>query len=407
MRILLIHQNFPGQFKHLAPALVAEGHEVRTLTLRQDLQDQWQGVTVHCYGVQRGSSPTVHPWVGDFETKVIRGEACFRGALQLRDQGYQPDLILAHPGWGETLFLSEVWPTAKLAIYCEFYYRSSGSDVDFDPEFQRSQQESDTACRLQLKNLIYTMQADRVAAGIAPTRWQADQFPEPLRSKITVVHDGIDTEAIAPNLRATITLNNQLTLGRQDEVITFVNRNLEPYRGYHIFMRSLPEILRQRPKARVILVGGDDVSYGARPPEGNWKQIFLKEVADQLDLSRVHFVGKIPYNAFLSLLQVSSVHVYLTYPFVLSWSLIEAMSCGCAIVASDTAPVQEVIEDGQTGRLVNFFDPAGLAAAVSELLANPSARAKLGKKARLFAQDHYDLQRVCLPQQLQWVRSLA
>ncbi|WP_126147996.1 glycosyltransferase family 4 protein [Synechococcus elongatus] len=407
MRILLIHQNFPGQFKHLAPALVADGHEVRTLTLRQDLPDQWQGVTVHRYRAQRNSSPTVHPWVGDFETKVIRGEACFRAALQLRDQGYQPDLILAHPGWGETLFLQDVWPAAKLAIYCEFYYRSAGSDVDFDPEFQRPQGEEDTACRLQLKNLIYTMQGDRVTAGIAPTHWQADQFPEPLRSKITVVHDGIDTEAIAPNPGATITLNNQLKLGRNDEVITFVNRNLEPYRGYHIFMRSLPEILQQRPKARVILVGGDDVSYGARPPAGTWKQIFLKEVADHLDLSRVHFVGKIPYNAFLSLLQVSSVHVYLTYPFVLSWSLIEAMSCGCAIVASDTAPVREVISDGETGRLVNFFDPAGLAATVSELLASPSARAKLGKKARLFAQNHYDLQRVCLPQQMQWVRSLA
>lgn len=407
MRILLIHQNFPGQFKHLAPALVADGHEVRTLTLRQDLPDQWQGVTVHRYGVQRGSSPTIHPWVGDFETKVIRGEACFRGALQLRDQGYWPDLILAHPGWGEMLFLSEVWPESKLAIYCEFYYRSVGSDVNFDPEFQRSQQEQDTACRLQLKNLIYTMQADRVTAAIAPTRWQADQFPEPLRSKITVVHDGINTEAIAPNPGASITLNNQLSLSRQDEVITFVNRNLEPYRGYHVFMRSLPEILRKRPQARVILVGGDDVSYGARPPEGTWKQIFLKEVVDQLDLSRVHFVGKIPYNAFLSLLQLSTVHVYLTYPFVLSWSLIEAMSCGCAIVASDTAPVREVIADGETGRLVDFFDPAALAQTVAELLGNPVARAQLGKKARLFAQRHYDLKTVCLPQQLQWVRSLA
>lgn len=407
MRILLIHQNFPGQFKNLAPALVADGHEVATLTMREGLPEVWQGVKIYRYGVQRGSSQTVHPWVGDFETKVIRGEACLRGALQLRSQGYQPDLILAHPGWGESLFLQDVWPEAKLAIYCEFYYRSAGSDVDFDPEFQKSQNDVDTACRLQLKNLIYTMQGDRVAAGISPTRWQADQFPEPLRSKITVVHDGIDTEAIAPNPNATITLNNQLTLGRNDEVITFVNRNLEPYRGYHIFMRSLPEILRQRPKARVILVGGDDVSYGARPAEGTWKQIFLQEVADQLDLSRVHFVGKVPYNAFLSLLQVSSVHVYLTYPFVLSWSLLEAMSCGCAIVGSDTAPVREVIRDGETGRLVDFFDPAGLAATVNELLANPAARAKLGKKARLFAQAHYDLQRVCLPQQLQWVRSLA
>jgi glycosyltransferase involved in cell wall biosynthesis len=197
-------------------------------------------------------------------------------------------------------------------------------------------------------------------------------------------------------------------LTRADEVITFVNRNLEPYRGYHQFMRALPSILAERPRAEVVIVGGSGVSYGGRPPDGRtWQEIFLEEVRDRIDLRRVHFVGQIPYPQFLALLQVSTVHVYLTYPFVLSWSLLEAMSAGCAIVASDTAPVREAIVHGRTGRLVDFFDPARLAAETVALLADPAERARLGRQAREFAVGRYDLQGVCLPRQLAWVGELA
>lgn len=223
-----------------------------------------------------------------------------------------------------------------------------------------------------------------------------------------MIHDGIDTDRVRPAPDASIHLGGRLRLTRDDEVITFVNRNLEPYRGYHVFMRSLPELLRRRPRARVIIVGGNEVSYGAPPPKGQtWRDIFLNEVKADLDLSRVHFVGKVPYPAFLVLLQVSSVHVYLTYPFVFSWSLIEAMSAGCAIVASDTQPLQEAITHGETGRLVNFFDAPGLVNEVCALLDDPAERARLDANARAFAQAHYDLKTVCLPRQLSWLQSLA
>lgn len=412
MNILFIHQNFPGQFKHLAPALVQQGHTVVAMTLQKTTAREWQGVQLVPYAIGRGSTPNVHPWVSDFETKAIRAEACFRAALQLKAQGFSPDAIIAHPGWGESMFLKEVWPQARLGIYCEFHYHPHGADVGFDAEFPAK--DAGDACRLRLKNLNNLLHFELADAGISPTHWQASTFPEPFRRQITVVHDGIDTQALAPNPAVSLTLNGaagSITLTRQDEVITFVNRNLEPYRGYHVFMRALPEMLKRRPKARVLIVGGDDVSYGARPENGQkWKDIFAAEVRSQIsdaDWARVHFLGHIPYQYFIPLLQLSTVHVYLTYPFVLSWSLLEAMSVGCAIVASDTQPLREAIAHDETGRLVNFFDVAGLANEVCALLADPAARQRLGHNARAFAQAHYDLKTVCLPRQLAWVQGLA
>ncbi len=409
MNILFIHQNFPGQFKFLAPALAADpAHSVVAMTMQKANATQWQGVKLVPYTASRGTTPNVHPWVSDFETKTIRGEACFRAALQLKAQGFTPDAIIAHSGWGESLFLKDVWPKAKLGIYCEFFYHPQGADVGFDPEFPPK--DVGEVCRLRLKNLNNLLHFEVADAGISPTHWQASTFPEPFRSRITVVHDGIDTETVAPNPAVSLTLNGNIVLTRQDEVITFVNRNLEPYRGYHIFMRALPGILKQRPNARVLIVGGDDVSYGARPEEGKkWKDIFAAEVRPQIsdaDWARVHFLGHIAYEHFIPLLQLSTVHVYLTYPFVLSWSLLEAMSVGCAIVASDTQPLLEAIKHDETGRLVNFFDVAALANEVCALLDDAQARARMGQNAREFAQANYDLKTVCLPRQLQWVQGL-
>lgn len=417
--ILFIHQNFPGQFKHLAPALVRQGHRVWAMTMQPVDVTDWQGVMLVPYRASRGSTPNVHPWVSDFETKTIRGEACFRAALALKAQGVVPDVIVAHHGWGESLFLKEVWPQARLAIYCEFYYQPHGADVGFDPEFAAADPGGD-ACRLRLKNLNNLLHFEVADAGISPTQWQASTFPEPFRRRIAVIHDGIDTTAVAPNPQVQLTLGNRAgattTLNRSSEVITFVNRNLEPYRGYHTFMRALPELLARRPNARVLLVGADDVSYGARPdPQRygglrSWKDIFAAEVRPRIserDWARVHFLGKVPYAQFIGLLQLSTVHVYLTYPFVLSWSLLEAMSAGCAIVASDTQPLHEAIRHGETGRLVNFFDVPALVAQVCDLLDDPAERQRLGANARTFAQQRYDLQTVCLPQQLAWVQGLA
>ncbi len=416
MNLLFVHQNFPGQYKHLAPAMARlPGH--RVVAMHINATPAMPGVETRRYSPSRGSTPGVHRWVSDLETKVIRGEAAYQCARQLREEGFTPDAIVAHPGWGESLFLKDVWPQARLGIYCEFFYQPSGADVGFDPEFPTAGE--DDACRLRLKNANYQLHFPMAQAGLSPTHWQQSVFPESFRDRIRVVHDGIDTSAVCPNPGASLQLKTSsgaaLTLTREDELITFVNRNLEPYRGYHIFMRALPRILKARPKARVLIVGGDGVSYGAPPtgpldakgvaPKG-WKQIFLNEVKDQVDLQRVHFLGNIPYAQFVSLLQISTVHTYLTYPFVLSWSLLEAMSAGCAIVASNTAPVQEAIVHGETGLLVDFLDVAQLAEQVIGLCEDAPQRKRLGEAARAFAVSQYDLRNKCLPEQMQWVTSL-
>jgi len=410
MHFLFVHQNFPGQFKFLAPALAADArNRVVAMTMKKVQAVEWHGIKLRSYAANRGTTKGIHPWASDFETKIIRGEACFRAAQRLKAEGFTPDVIIAHPGWGESLFLKDVWPKAKLGIYCEFYYHHEGADVGFDQEFP-ARDDAD-ACRLRLKNINNLLHFQVADAGISPTEWQASTFPEPFRTRITVAHDGIDTEAVAPNPEISFAIHENVMLTKQDEVITFVNRNLEPYRGYHIFMRALPELLRRRPRAHVLIVGGSNVSYGARPEEGKtWKEIFIAEVRQQIsdaDWARVHFPGTIPYPQFIKLLQLSTVHVYLTYPFVLSWSLLEAMSAGCAIVASNTKPLQEAIRHNETGRLIPFFDVTGLTNEVCALLDDPVDRARLGSSARAFAQTHYDLKTVCLPRQLKWVKDFA
>ena len=403
MKLLLVHQNFPGQFKHLFPVLCKDpANEVVAFTMNDFVSPT--GSRVVKYAAAKGTARDVHPWVAETETKVIRGDAAFKAALKLKHEGFYPDLILAHPGWGESLFLKDVWPKAKLLIYCEFHYAANDRDVGFDPEFPIS--DDAELCRVRMKNVNNLLHFESADGGFSPTHWQKSTFPEPFRSKIQVIHDGIDTTALKPKPDVVLKLGDK-KISRDDEIITFVNRNLEPYRGYHIFMRALPEILRARPKARVLIVGSDGVSYGAKPP-GNltWKQTFLQEVKDEIDLSRVHFLGQIPYPQFIGLLQISTVHVYLTYPFVLSWSLLEAMACGCAIVASDTQPLREAIVHEKTGLLTPFFDARQLATSVCGLLENPEKRKALGEAARQFAVENYDLQSVCLPQMLALIKSL-
>lgn len=410
MDILFIHQNFPGQYKHLAPALVKAGHRCVALTLRVKEPTTWQGVKVIPYKVARGSGQKVHPWVVDFETKVIRAEACFVAARQLRDRGFTPDIIVAHPGWGESMFLRDVWPSARIGLYQELYHRSSWPHMRFDPEFDKGDTDMGRL-RIRMKNLNNLVHQPVGDLGISPTEFQANTFPSPYREKISVIHDGIHTDLVVPNPDVVLVLPDGSRVTRNDEVITFVNRNLEPYRGYHIFMRALPRLLKERPKAKVLIVGGDEVSYGASPPKGlTWKQIFIDEVRGKISTpnwNRVHFLGRIPYDHFVGLLQVSRVHVYLTYPFVLSWSLFEAMSAGAAIVASDTGPLHEAITPDETGTLVDFFDGDALVAQVSALLDDPERRAAYGAAARAFVQGKYDLSTICLPRQMEWINRLA
>ncbi|MBK5932634.1 glycosyltransferase involved in cell wall biosynthesis [Rhodovulum imhoffii] len=400
MRILFVHQNFPGQFRHLAPTMAARGHDCVALTRMENKQKL--GLPFAKY---RFKHRQVTGWGGGYHEFAERGAAAARAARGLRDKhGFTPDVIFGHSGWGETLFLREVWPSARLLNYAEFLYRSEGLDAGFDPEFQGDTLEGRMRIVARQTHLIQGLAlAD---ASLSPTQWQANSFPELLRRQISVIHDGVDTERVRPDPQARFALPDGRMLTPGDEVLTFVNRNLEPYRGFHIFMRALPAVLKARPEAQVVLIGGQERGYGATPIGGkSWKQVLLQEVGGRLDLSRVHFVGRVPYPQFLSLIQVSRVHAYLTYPFVLSWSMLEAMSAGAYVVGSRTGPVEEVIEDGSNGRLVDFFDVDGWAQALISGLENPHQTRPLRQAARRTILNAYDLKSKCLPRLIDFVET--
>ncbi len=405
MKILLIHQNFPGQFLHLGPELVRRGHDVLALTDFRNTRQSSIRTLRYKHDPQK-VNPSATRLGRNFTTMTDRGVAVARACLQLRDrEGYRPDVIFGHSGWGETLFLKEVWPEAKLIVYAEYYYRGAGADVGFDREFQAYGFDQVMIAQARAAHLGQAL--THADAGLTPTHWQASTYPDPLRKMLTVIHDGVNPDIMIPNRNASVTLPNGSVLHAGDEVLTFVNRNLEPYRGYHIFMRALPRILRERPNAQVIIVGGEEVSYGAPPKDAkSWKEKILAEVQDRIDPSRVHFLGKVPYQTFVSIMQVSRAHAYLTYPFVLSWSMIEAMSAGCLVIGSRTAPVEEALCHGETGLLVDFFDVAGWETTLIDALANPEKYAPLRQAARDHVLKTYDI-KLCLPRTVEFVESFG
>jgi len=403
VKILFVHQNFPGQFLHLAPELARLGHQCLALT--DDANRRDAPIPVLRYHFKAPQVDRAQTRVGRTYTQMTdRGIAVARAARFLRDRrGYRPDMILGHPGWGETLFLKQIWPEARLVVHAEFYYRAQGQDVGFDPEFARDPFEAGILAQGRAAHLGQALlHAD---AGFAPTHWQASTFPDALRSRIEVLHEGVDCDRLRPDAAARFALPTGHVLKPGDEVLTFVNRNLEPYRGVHVFLRALPEVLRARPAAQVVIVGGDGASYGSMPSDGrSWRETLLAELQGRLDLSRVHFLGRVPYDRFVALMQVSRAHAYLTYPFVLSWSMLEAMAAGALVIGSRTAPVEEVVTDGMNGRLVDFFDIPAWSRTLIDVLAQPDRFQPLREAGRQTVLARYSLPG-CLARLVQFVEA--
>ena len=388
--VLFVHQNFPGQFPRIAEALVARGDRVAAIgsATARDMP----GVDLRRWSNERGTTPGILPAAVRAEADLIRAGAAVREAARLAADGFTPQVIVGNPGWGETLHLKEIWPDAKLILLGEYWYTFRGGDVGFDPEFLAPSFGLDDAVALNARNmghaLAFTL-ADRI---VCPTPFQASTFPPSLRERITVHHEGIDIARAARQPGTRITLASGTVLDGTRPLVTFVARTLEPLRGFHSFMRALPVLMTQHPTVDVVVIGADDQpGYGASPSPGQtWKRLFLKEVAGSIDPDRLHFVGRIAHHQMIAILSRSDAHVYLTYPFTLSWSLLEAMACGCLVIASDTAPVRDVIRHRENGLLVDFFSPDAIASTVGQVLAAPDKIARLRAAALRTVRSRYD-----------------
>ncbi len=401
MNILFVHQNMPGQFGHLAARLARDpGNRVVFLT-RADRAPP-AGTTCMRYRLTRNVHPTTHHYLRDFESAVLHGQAVARACLELKQSGFTPDIVVAHPGWGEPMYVKDVFSAAKLVNYCEFFYHASGADVGFDPA---ERLDTDLAARLRTRNAALMIALDACDRGLSPTHWQRSLHPAGWREKIDVIFDGIDVERARPDRDASLQLPDGTVVTRKNQVITYVARSLEPYRGFPSFMRAIPHILDQLPDARIVVAGADDVSYGRQAGGGrSWREVMTDEVRP--DPRRVHFLGHVPYESYLRLLQVSSAHIYLTIPFVLSWSAMEALAVGCVVIGSRTPPVEEMIRDGENGFLVDFFAPEKIAAKAVEAVRAGDELRDLRRRARDSILGRYDLT-TCLPRQLRLLDALT
>lgn len=403
LTVLFVHKDFPGQFHGLVSHFLKRSDTTVAAICERSRSAPVSGVHYANYSKPDDTRPDVHPFTTIHDRFIRRGVRALEMANRLKKERVIPDIVYSHPGWGEALFLADVFPYSKRIAYCEHYYRMQGADVHFDPEFPPPQYLPPI---LTIQNTPTLHGLNDSHAAVSPTLWQRDGFPKHWREKIHVIHEGVDTDLVKPDPGASYTLPNGRTLHAGDEVVTYISRDLEPYRGFHTFARALPRLLKLRPAATVLVAGNNGPGYGPHPPEdeGTWVNKYLRE--NPVDPGRVHFLGTLPYPSFVKALQISACHVYLTYPFVLSWSLIEAMAAGCLIVGSATPPISEVIEHGRNGLLTSFFDANTLADIIAEALANPADTATLRQAARETAVTKFDRKRVCLPAHLELAEKL-
>jgi glycosyltransferase involved in cell wall biosynthesis len=389
MRYLFVHQNFPGQFLHLLRHLAGEQqHELIFIT--ENRTNHMTGVRKLLHGLPQAPTAGTHRDAREFEMAMIRAQGVADAARKLKSLGYVPDIIIGHHGWGELLNLCDVWPASPLLGYFEYFYNETGFDVGFDPEFPEARE---LWCRIRAKNAVNLIALNNPGHGFTPTKFQHSTYPAWAKDRIDVLPEGVNLDICHPNpaLRERVVTLGGYKIRPTDKLVTYVVRDLEPYRGFHIMMRALPRLLAARPDVKVILVGGDAVSYGAKPEKGTWREKMLNEVGASLDMDRVHFTGRVAYDTYVKILQRSDTHVYLTYPFVASWSLREAMATGCALAASDTATVSEFVTHGKTGLLAPCLQPDAVADAVLRLLEDDKLNQRLRRNARAWAVKNLDM----------------
>jgi glycosyltransferase involved in cell wall biosynthesis len=406
MKLLFIHQNVPGQYRELVQWLAAQGgHEIVFLTQRRD-PPPLPGVRVVQYKTHHKAPKEAYALTRYLEDCHGAGYAVAQVCKRLEADGFRPDIVLGHVGWGELTFLKQVWPDVPLIGYFEYFYLSQGGVVGFDPEFPPN---DGVEFIMHARNALNYMNIGTCDLGQTPTKWQHQTYPADMGAKIYTCHDGIRTEKLSANPDVKLSLGRvDPDLTREDEIFTYTSRNMEPTRGFHKFARALPHILEARPNARVLIVGGNGTSYGRESTAvGGYRGEMEAEIGDRVDWDRVHFLGRLPYEEYVKVTQIGRCAIHLSYPFVLSWSLLESMAMEATMIASDTAPIREVIEHGKNGLLVDFHDHEALAAQVIEVLEKPEKFAHIGKAARAHIVKNYDFETVCLRQHIEKINSLV
>ena len=400
MKFLFLHRNFPAQFKHMALALAKDKKNEVVFVTNNTETKSFGGIKKYSYKLKRKVPNNCHRYLRFYEESIIHGQSAAELLISLQQQGFKPDVIFGH-SWGSSLFVKEIFPDVPYIAHIEWYYNPENSDVDFGGKVL----DVDERASLKTKNSHILQDLVSCDWGVSPTQWQKSQVPEIFRDKIKVMHEGIDTDFCKPNDNVEFKVpNTDIVLTRKDEVVTYATRGMEEYRGFPEFMKAASELLKQRPNLHILVGGEDRVCYGKHLKDDTFKKKMLREL--EFDESRLHFVGPLPYNEYVKLLQVSSAHVYLTYPFVLSWSFLEAMAAGCPIVASDTAPVTEVMQDKYSGLLVDFYDIDGIVAKVNELIDHKEKYQLLRENARDVIVKNYDL-KMLLPKQIEFLKSVA
>lgn len=399
MNILFIHKNFPSQFQYIAVVLANNPDNVVT-AITNEGEKELDGVNKLVYKINRAACKNTHSYLQTYENALLHGQAVADVLSAMKKKGFKPDIIYGFNGWGSTMFVKDIFPDVPLLSYCEWFYNAEGADIGFNGQNLNE----DERAKLRCRNSHFLIDLYSCDACISPTQWQKSQFPKEFHEKIRVIHDGIDIDHCVPDKNAKfIVKGKSLELTAQDEVITYGTRGMEPYRGFPQFMEAAEQLLNKRPNAHFVIAGHDKVFYGQKPEKGTYKELMLKKL--NLDMKRVHFVGGLSLIDYIKLLQISSVHVYLTYPFVLSWSILDAMSAGCCIVASNTQPVLEVMQDNYNGLLVDFFNVNQLVEKIEYALNNKNEMQIIRDNARKTVVENYSLMKL-LPQQINYIKSL-
>ena len=396
MNILFIHRNFPAQFKYLASGL-AKDNNVFFVTNNIETKP-FANIKKVVYKLKRKVPQDCHRYLRFYEESIIHGQSAAEAMITLQNSGFVPDVIFGH-SWGPSMFVKDIFPDVPYIAYLEWYYNPVNSDVDFGGKTLDIDARANLAC----KNSHILQDLINCDYGFSPTYWQRDQFPKVFHDKIKVLHDGVNTDICVPDENVEFKISNtDIVLTRKDEVLTYATRGMEEYRGFPEFMKAASVLMKQRPNLHVIVGGEDRVCYGRHLKNDSWKAKMLREL--EFDDKRLHFAGSLMYKDYLKLLQVSKAHVYLTYPFVLSWSLLEAMSVKCCIIASDTQPVREIIKDGYNGILTDFYDIDAMVQKINNVLDNPDKYADIRDNSRKTVVEKYDLKKL-LPEQIEFIKN--